>query len=104
MRWEKASEPEQPTREGYNFLGWYDSEVDSLFSFETQITKDTKLEAHWLAEGSFAVQYDANGGTGTPPVDATSYADGAAAVLLDKGSLTPPEARCPRLGAGKSGD
>lgn len=90
---EKASEPEQPTREGYNFLGWYDSETGSLFSFETQITKDTKLEAHWLAEGSFAVQYDANGGTGTPPVDATSYADGAAAVLLDKGSLTPPEGK-----------
>lgn len=87
---EKASEPEQPTREGFNFLGWYDSETGNLFSFETQITKDTKLEAHWLAEGSFAVQYDANGGEGTLPVDGTQYADGADAVLLDGSSLTHP--------------
>ena len=90
---DKAVEPEEPTREGFNFLGWYDSETSSLFSFETQIVKNTELVARWLAEGSFAVQYNANGGTGTPPVDATSYADGAAAVLLDKGSLTPPEGK-----------
>lgn len=87
---DKAVEPEEPTREGYNFLGWYDSEVDSLFSFETQIVKNTELVARWLAEGSFVVQYDANGGEGTPPADGTQYADGADAVLLDGSSLTHP--------------
>lgn len=85
---DKAVEPEEPTREGYNFLGWYDSEVDSLFSFETQIVKNTELVARWLAEGSFVVQYDANGGEGTPPADETQYADGADAVLLGGSSLT----------------
>ena len=90
---DKAVEPEEPTREGFNFLGWYDSETSSLFSFETQIVKNTELVARWLAEGSFAVQYNANGGTGTPPEDAKQYADGAAAVLLDKGGLTPPEGK-----------
>ena len=87
---DKAVEPEEPSREGYNFLGWYDSETGSLFSFETQIVKNTELVARWLAEGSFAVQYDANGGEGTLPVDGTQYADGADAVLLDGSSLTHP--------------
>ncbi len=89
-RKQTAVQPEAPTREGFTFVGWYNEE-GKLFSFETPIVRDTKLTAHWLSSSSFQVVYDANGGSGMPPQDDTTYAEGAKAAVADKGELMPPQ-------------
>lgn len=92
---EKADKPEEPTREGFTFLGWYDSDENGNalselpFSFDTPITKDTHLVAHWTTDRTFKLQYDANeaqGGTGAVPIDSNNYADGSKAGVK-KGDL-----------------
>jgi len=43
-----ATEPNTPTRTGYEFLGWFKSLKDTVpFSFRTPITSDLKLYAKW---------------------------------------------------------
>lgn len=42
---EKATKPEDPILMGYTFLGWYLD--DSLYDFETPITKDITLTGKW---------------------------------------------------------
>ena len=44
----KATKPADPTKSGYTFVGWYNGEV--AFDFNTPITADITLTAHWLAE------------------------------------------------------
>ena len=44
-----ATEPEDPTRSGYKFLGWY-TEGDEAFDFDTPITSSVTLHAKWQAE------------------------------------------------------
>lgn len=85
-----AQQPEDPTRDGFSFTGWYD-EDGSPFNFATLIVKNVKLTAHWLSNSTFKVEYDKNGGDGKAPVDSIQYADGAGATVKDKGGLTAPE-------------
>lgn len=43
-----AAEPEQPTRPGYTFTGWYTQPVGgNIWSFEQTISGDVTLYAHW---------------------------------------------------------
>ena len=42
---ETAKEPTAPTKDGYNFVGWY--EGDTKFDFTIKITKDISLKAKW---------------------------------------------------------
>ena len=42
-----ATKPEDPTKTGYTFGGWYNGE--SAFDFATAITADTNLKAKWTA-------------------------------------------------------
>ena len=45
---EKAVEPDSPTKDGYEFQGWYKSKTYAVaFSFETAITTDYELFAKW---------------------------------------------------------
>ncbi len=46
---EKVEKPEDPTKEGYDFAGWYYEE--ELFDFNTKINKDIILVAHWNSNG-----------------------------------------------------
>ena len=39
------AKPENPTKEGYTFSGWYYN--DELYNFEQGVTSDIKLEARW---------------------------------------------------------
>lgn len=43
-----VAEPEQPTKDGYIFKGWYLE--DELYDFATPVTKNVKLVAKWVAE------------------------------------------------------
>ena len=47
---QKAKEPEEPTRKGYLFKGWYLR--DKLYDFETPVTADITLEARWEIDES----------------------------------------------------
>ena len=42
---ETATEPEAPVKYGYTFDGWY--LVDTLYDFNTPVTEDITLTAHW---------------------------------------------------------
>ncbi len=45
---ETATEPADPTREGYIFLGWYTSETSTVeYDFDTKVVEDITLIAKW---------------------------------------------------------
>ena len=64
-KYHKATAPESnPTKEGYAFDGWYTTaDGDKLFDWNTQITADTTIFAHWTRNTlSYTVHYvDAEG-------------------------------------------
>ena len=47
---DKLEKPEDPTREGYTFGGWYYNE--ELYDFELPVKQDMTLEAGWAVEGA----------------------------------------------------
>jgi uncharacterized repeat protein (TIGR02543 family) len=44
---QKAVKPEDPTKDGFKFVEWYEQGKTVPFDFDTAITKDTVLEATW---------------------------------------------------------
>ncbi len=63
---ELASRPEDPVREGYDFLGWFEAGAEASFDFEnTRVYDDIILTARWNAH-TYEVRFDANGGEGVP--------------------------------------
>ena len=92
-----AEKPADPVRDDYTFIGWYDTDEsgnqlsETPFNFDTRITKNMHLVAHWTTDRTFQLRYDANklnGGVGNVPVDNNRYADGSKASILDKGNLS----------------
>jgi len=65
-----ASKPNDPTREGYEFLGWYNG--NTKFDFKTKITKDITLTAKWKKiekqeeTKTYTVTFDTTGGNTIP--------------------------------------
>ena len=58
----KAQKPENPTREGYAFGGWYaDKGLTKAFDFNMEITEDTAIYAKWNRI-AFNISYDLDGG------------------------------------------
>nr|WP_024416601.1 InlB B-repeat-containing protein [Streptococcus suis] len=56
-KYKYAKAPADPTREHYNFLGWY-TEDGKLYSWSDQVTKDVKLTAKWeLKPLTYTVHY-----------------------------------------------
>jgi uncharacterized repeat protein (TIGR02543 family) len=63
---EKASKPSDPTKAEtndavYTFAGWYLGE--DVFNFDTPVTRNITLVAHWSSIAKFAVTFDAAGGS-----------------------------------------
>ena len=55
--------PENPTKEGYTFVGWINEE-GKLFTLGTKITKDITLKAEWIHNESemIMVEFNTDGG------------------------------------------
>lgn len=51
---ESVTRPEDPTREGYIFSGWYYNE--ELYDFEIPLNENIVLKAKWLEEGNVEIQ------------------------------------------------
>ena len=62
-----ATQPADPTRAGYDFLGWHTAAYGGTpFDFNAPITGDTMVFAHWQEEGlpgPWTVSFDTAGGT-----------------------------------------
>ena len=65
----KIQFPESPTRDGYKFLGWYDSkDGGNEIAGSSVVTRDMVLYAHWAMDAvddDCTITYDSNGGNET---------------------------------------
>lgn len=50
----KIQKPDDPTKDGYIFAGWYYN--DELFDFETPVKQDMVLKAEWEEEGNAEIE------------------------------------------------
>lgn len=96
---EKAVKPEDPSKEGVEFGGWYrDSEMTEPFDFDTPITGDVTLHASWnqyIASINIVKVWDDNddaAGKRPDSIDVKVLADGTeittATLTRDKGWKT----------------
>lgn len=61
-----VSLPNNPTKEGYNFLGWYNKKTDTQLLNNTVIQEDIEVVAKWeeiIVKEEYTVEYDLDGGT-----------------------------------------
>lgn len=66
---ETVSEPSAPSRSGYTFSGWYTKTTGGTkFDFNTEITSDITLYAHWSASSGGGSGGGGSSGSTTPSV------------------------------------
>ncbi|MDR0898571.1 MAG: InlB B-repeat-containing protein, partial [Oscillospiraceae bacterium] len=64
---ETADRPDDPTRTGYTFGGWYsDAGLTMPYDFSRPVTGDMTLYARWIG-ANHTVIFDSNGGSAIPP-------------------------------------
>ena len=62
---EKAIQPDVPSRQGYQFTGWYLD--DTKYDFNAAVTGDMTLTAKWTAN-SYTIAFDTDGGSAVAPI------------------------------------
>jgi len=68
VKGEEFKEPEKPTKEGFNFIGWYDKN-ETPISEGALLSEDTTLYAKWeeiketVATKKYTVTFDSDGGS-----------------------------------------
>ena len=60
-----AAQPDNPTKEGHTFIGWYNGE--SEWDFETPVTADLTLTAKWQIN-QYTITFDTAGGSEVPSI------------------------------------
>lgn len=80
------------SRTGFNFNGWNTAINGGGTHYSVggnYITNAaTTLYAEWTPVPTYSVTYDSNTGTGTPPTDSSTYAQGATYTLMSGSGLT----------------
>ena len=91
----KAKKPVDPTKEGYRFLGWYADGATEAFDFNTAITADITLTAHW--QKVYTVNINADAGCIVTVTADYSEEDGGTPVasgdIVDAGTVLTVTAR-----------
>jgi uncharacterized repeat protein (TIGR02543 family) len=61
---EKATRPDNPTKDGFGFVNWYDNEecIEPHYDFDTPVTADITLYAKWSST-TYTVTFHSNGGS-----------------------------------------
>ena len=68
-----AVQPEEPSRSGYEFAGWYtDSSLKNEFDFETPVTESITLYAKWTLV-TYAITYSGVDNATNPNAETTTY-------------------------------
>ena len=62
---EKAIQPDVPSRQGYQFTGWYLD--DTKYDFNAAVTGNMTLTAKWTAN-SYTIIFDTDGGSAIDPI------------------------------------
>ncbi|WP_083635527.1 S-layer homology domain-containing protein [Peptoniphilus porci] len=65
---ETVTKPEDPTKDGYIFKGWYDGDTKVTFPYE--VTRSVTLTAKWAEK--FTVTFNSDGGSEVPSQDVES--------------------------------
>ncbi len=77
----KLTKPDDPTRLGYSFAGWYaDAGLNQLFDFDAAITSNITIYAKWSPE-NITVHFNSNGGSVVPDLQTTSDCDPSTITL-----------------------
>ena len=73
---ECANIPQVPSRDRYNFMGWYlDSEYKNIYDTSKEIKENTTVYAKWEAIKVFRIVFNANGGTLEEDVNYVDFVD-----------------------------
>ncbi len=65
---ETVTKPEDPTKEGVDFVGWYqETSLINKFDFSTPITRDWTLYAGWK-NVEYTITFDSQGGSAVSPI------------------------------------
>ncbi|VEU80125.1 InlB B-repeat-containing protein [Haploplasma axanthum] len=51
------TEPDVPVRDGYTFLGWYDSQEDTIYNFANEVYEEITLIAKWTLNVEIPADY-----------------------------------------------
>ena len=79
----RATKPEDPVKNGYNFVGWFESGAKESFNFDSVITKNTILTAKFEKKVAEKKESGCGSSIGGLAIVATTLI-GAAAVVLRK--------------------